>query len=286
MAAIKSYEGRVGRRYPEFGVFVTSPNMDTMTDLHLGNQNIRMRKEYHFGEHDPCFTPQPFNSRTSHLTCLQFPQSVNVGFSEFMWFLPRPDDFTLINSNVSSVCLGVIRQDLHNVLSNQFLKIKKHVSAVLNSSAEGTDSNKRIKGDTKLWDYWARIQYLLGRMSAPSTYEEAAMTWRLTQRLCLKFDARLTWISRVQDMFYTPDARQLPLQPVVGAITDWLDVALNCYRVSCHYHPLFVCLNESTLDGHSSVGLLSPWRRNWASRRQMAGQHSFNVKGVWLPRLF
>ncbi|KAF8880246.1 hypothetical protein CPB85DRAFT_1443014 [Mucidula mucida] len=153
MAAIKSYEGRVGRRYPEFSVF-----------------------EYHFGEHDPCFTPQPFNLCTPHLTCLQFPQSVNVGFSEFIWFLPRPDDFTLIDSNISSVCLGVIHQDLCNVLSDQFLKIKKHVSAVLNSSAEGTNSNKCIKGDTKSWDYRAHIQYLLGQMSAPSTYEKAAMT--------------------------------------------------------------------------------------------------------------
>lgn len=223
----------VGRRYPDLNIVVTSPNMNTMTNAIYGTERIRLRKEYHYGEHDPCLVAQPFSLRTPHLACMPFPGS---GDSNVLWALPSEDEFHPIDGyKLASIPLGVIDKNVVEQLHEKFLQIRSRglllVPSLLSVASTAAQSDPKVK------EYCARAQYLLTRLLSPSIEQEALMTWRLAQRICLELDGRITWLAVIEPEFTKPSAFKVPAPlNVVGAITDRADFAEACYRVSVSPH--------------------------------------------------
>lgn len=64
--------------------------MDTLTEPLIGDLNIRLRRDFHYGEHDPLYMPQPFNEATAHLACIPFP---GTGANTIYWSFPDEASF-------------------------------------------------------------------------------------------------------------------------------------------------------------------------------------------------
>lgn len=105
---MKSYEGLVGCKYPSYDVFVTSPNMDSLPHPLLGPQQIQMRQQLHYGEHDPCLVAQPFNEEVAYLCLIPYPLSSNVTNMAPWLFLTEADFKPIDGHRLSQNPLGLI----------------------------------------------------------------------------------------------------------------------------------------------------------------------------------
>lgn len=185
----------------------------------LGVQNIRLREGFHFGEHDPCFAPQPFNlSLVPHLALIPFPDSMDTNI---LWVFPTEDEFELIPGHLlSPIPLGRISQDLITILEKCFFDMV--------ASQKSPMSNAHPKGR----EYRACIRILISRLLLPATFKQAVMLWRLTQHNCLELHAHISWMADVKPSWGTEHAWKTDsLRSVVGAITDKRDVVEYCFRV-------------------------------------------------------
>lgn len=216
---LKSYEGLVGQHYPTQKLILTSPNMSTIPDINVGPQNIRLRRQFHYGEHDPCLSPQPFDLRVPHLILLRFPGGGDNS-TTIWWTVPSELEFEPI--------------DGHKLSSEPLGFLPKHYVDTLKSMSDSlVPSDAKSTTDSKVKEYRSRIRYLFTRLSTPSTYPEALMVFRLIQRVCLELEAQIQWLSSVKEEFNKPHAwKTHALRSVVGALTDRLDIAEFCFRVS------------------------------------------------------
>lgn len=220
---LKSYEGRIGCRYPELNFFVTSPNMDKLPDSILGPQNIRLRQQLHYGTHDPCLVPQPFNTLTPHLPLIRFPGGPQMTTMIF-WFLPPEEEFEAIDGHKLSLT------PLGRISSHYLSQLKHQYHEILTSA---TSSSSSVNGHPKIREYRTRIRVLFDRLTTPATFQQASMLWRLAQCNCLEMEAKIIWLRDVQPTFTVENALRVhPLRDVVGAVTDRLEIVEYCYRVS------------------------------------------------------
>lgn len=204
--------------------------MDTMPPhLFLGVQNVRLRRELHYGEHDPCLAPQPFDLSTAHLTVIRFPGSApstatpGDGYTTILWARPSETDFEPIaGQTLSENPVGLMSSNLIEQLEKEVEDIYRRLSSPRNPAA-----------DPKVKEYRARIRYLLARLRSPSVSSEANMIWSIAQRVALELDARITWTVHVEPFWEKATAWKVPAtREVVGTLTDRLEVAESCYRVS------------------------------------------------------
>jgi hypothetical protein len=157
-----------------------------MPNILLGIQNIRLRKELHYGEHDPCFSPQPFHEETPHLPLIPFPGS-SEGATDVLWVIPSEDDFEPIaGQTFSPTPVGLISKNCIDQLDVELTRISNRTSIPPrpSSSSTGEDDHanpRQPSTDHKVQTYRTRIRYLLQRLWAPSVYNEAVMMWRIAQ---------------------------------------------------------------------------------------------------------
>ncbi|KAF9060619.1 hypothetical protein BDP27DRAFT_1429844 [Rhodocollybia butyracea] len=170
--ALKAYEGYVRCIYNDEKVFVTSPNMKSLPNLLIGTQQVRLRRDLHFGEHDPCLSPQPFHEETLHLPLIPFP-GLSEGGTKVLWVLPSEDDFE-----------PMADVEITRILSRTL--IPPHPSSL---STTDDVAPCQPSSDPKVRAYRARLHYLLQHLWAPAVYGEAAMMWRIAQCVGLELDA-------------------------------------------------------------------------------------------------
>lgn len=226
---LKSFEGLVGCRFPDSKVYITSPNMDTMYPPLLGTQHICMRRQLHFGEHDPCLAPQLFDERTPHLTCIPFPGSTD---NNILWMLPSENDFEPIEGHkLAKDPIGHLPQHLLDHLNDEYTRILLGLGAGARDSSS-LKTSVSAANDPKVKEYRSRIRYLLSHLQSPSKFGEALMVWHIVQCNCLELDARITWIQSIALKFRAPSVWKVPLPlKVVGAITADLKIAEYCFWV-------------------------------------------------------
>ncbi len=167
VSRLKATDGLIAHKYPEHKVFVTSPNMDCLTEPLLGEQTVRLKKQLHYGVHDPLLFAQPFSSRTPHLCLIRYPGGTHFDTTIF-WDIPPEDKSELANGHqLLTVPLGLIAKDYTTLLDEQFRLLQ--VSASVISSAS----------EPKVHEYIKRMRYLLARLASPATYPEALMVFRI-----------------------------------------------------------------------------------------------------------
>lgn len=213
----------VGRHYPELDIFITSPNMDTLTEPLLGTQTVHLRRDLHYGEHDPCLMPQPFDNDNPHLACLHYP---GMGTHRIFWSLPSKESFEpLPGHNLSDIPLGHLPPIELEQLHGTFMDLKLILDSPPPAYApDGAPSSTALNADLKVKEYQSRFHYLFTRLADSAIYSEAAMLWRIAQRNLLELDARITWLQLLQPKFtvvhsswQVPDPRPLVGAPQTGA---------------------------------------------------------------------
>ncbi|KAE9387635.1 hypothetical protein BT96DRAFT_1004919 [Gymnopus androsaceus JB14] len=206
---LKSYQGLIGRRYLTEKMIISSPNMQTLPESSLlGIQTIRLHHGLHYGKHDPCFAPQPFNfTLAPHLALIPYPGSLDT---ITLWVCPMDEESEAIAGHkLSLVPLGHIRRDLVAHLEKEFFKILAN------------PDSKASKAHPKGKEYCMCIRILLSHLLSPATFQQALMTWRLAQRNCLELHTHVVWLSKVKPTFTSEHAWEThEVRSVVGAITD------------------------------------------------------------------
>ncbi|KAJ3833209.1 hypothetical protein F5878DRAFT_665846 [Lentinula raphanica] len=235
--AIKSHAGLVGREYPEYKLYITSPNSRRLPEPLLGLQNVRLRANYLYGEHDPLLHPQPYDSAVPHLPLIPLPELDHI-----LWLFPDESLFQPIDGfKLAAEPIGHLPKEMIEALEHEYMSIIRdlHASAPSSvspatsfSSSPSTTSPSAVN-DGKVKIYRSRIQYLLGHLKhEASTFSESLMAWRICQRVCLELRARITWIQSVEPRWGVHQAYRVPsLRAVIGALTDRPEIAESCLRV-------------------------------------------------------
>ncbi|KAJ8072102.1 hypothetical protein PM082_015660 [Marasmius tenuissimus] len=105
-APIRSFEGQVGNAYPG-NVLITSPNMDVLYTPPINDCRVRIQKDFHFGQDDPFFHPQPFSRPIAHLAVILTPSSDPTHSLSAAWVQPTSEDFE--ERAALDVCKGLGR---------------------------------------------------------------------------------------------------------------------------------------------------------------------------------
>lgn len=216
---------------------LTSPNMEVFPVHPFGKREIRMRQDRHFGEDDPLYQPQPFDTRVPHLAFIRHASGVSQVLL-MLWFVLEdcPEHFTRLEGADQIHGLGRIHVPFYDVLKGIFSNLKRERSTAVEQE-KYSQGRKRVENDLFLKTYIQRLTVLFCRLELPATFEECASAWCVTQRTVLEFEARLVWLIDVCETFYDASRRHLPLRNVVGALTASFDVADSLFRVS--FFPVF-----------------------------------------------
>lgn len=141
---------------------------------------MRLRRQFHYGEHDPCFSPQPFDMQTPHLSLLRFPgPGTGDNHMTIWWSIPSEEDFEPIDGHkLSPNPLGYLP--------------KAHIDILKSMSDLLTLSNMKMVTNLKVKEYCSRLHYLFTHLSTLATFSEALMVFCLIQRNCLELDGTST----------------------------------------------------------------------------------------------
>ncbi|KAJ3766472.1 hypothetical protein FB446DRAFT_708600 [Lentinula raphanica] len=231
--AIKSHVGLIGRQYPDLGHYITSPNSRRLPEPLLGAQDIRLRANYLYGEHDPLLHPQPYDPAVPHLPLIPLPE-----LDQILWIVPDETLFQPIDGfKLAAEPIGHLPKEMIEALEHEYMDIVRDLLApVPTSSFSSIDSSSppmpSARNDHKVKLYRNRIQYVLGHLThEASNFSETLMAWRICQRACLELRARITWIQFVEPRWGVLEVYRVPTKRiVVGALTDRPEIAENCLR--------------------------------------------------------
>ncbi|KAJ3766647.1 hypothetical protein FB446DRAFT_849579 [Lentinula raphanica] len=236
-AIIKSYNGSVGRVYPNLARYITSPNSSYLPDPLVGPQSIRLRKHLHYGQHDPLLMPQPFSIKTPHLPLIRRPDSTSD--LRILWARPEEDQFDAIDGfKLSAQPIGLLLGPMVDALEHAYFEIIERMSSwaiASASSSSGTSSSstppQSSRTDVQVKSYRGQISYLLGHLrSIPSSFSESRMIFAMCQRCCLELDARITWVQVIAPSWGQMEAWRVPqTREVVGAISSQPLIVESCF---------------------------------------------------------
>ncbi|KAJ3765315.1 hypothetical protein FB446DRAFT_795176 [Lentinula raphanica] len=196
-----------------------------------------------------------------HLTKLSTPSGTSTWFTECLaprkpslWRTqpPTPSSalqfrdealFKPINGfKLAAEPIGHLPKEMIEALEHEYMMTIRDLHALLPSSpslatsysSSPATSLPSASNDSKVKMYRSRIQYLLGHLKhEASTFSETLMAWRICQRVCLELRARITWIQSVEPQWGVHQACKVPsMRAVIGALTDWPDIAECCLRAS------------------------------------------------------
>lgn len=220
--------------------------MNMLTEPLLGIQEIRLRRDLHYGEHDPLLMPQLYNSSIPHLSCIPLASAAD---NTIMWRLPSEDDFEPIDGHkLSAIPLGLFTKTLVGHLSHEYHNVLSGIDSQPNTNNIACPS---LSADSKIKDYRSRARYLLNQLACPATFKRARMTWRIAQRVCLELAGRIIWLRDINQNFSTSHAWLVPeTRQVIGCLTEDPYVVENCYRVST---AAFFSFDSTVLTLHLTV---------------------------------
>lgn len=224
---MKSYEGLIGCKYPAHDVFVTSPNMETLPHPLLGVQQIRMRKQFHYGEHDPNLVAQPFNEQIPYLCLIPYPYTTDAT-NTTVWYMPQESTFEPIDGHrLSQDPLGLLPDNDVRLLEMQFHDLTTSFSQLPPSQISVSSAQS-----SRMKDYKTRIRFLINRLRTPMLWAEAIQCWVFAQRCNLELKALQTWVTSVGPIWDSQPAFAVhALRDVVGALTEQPVVAQKLYQV-------------------------------------------------------
>ncbi|KAJ3779433.1 hypothetical protein GGU10DRAFT_338030, partial [Lentinula aff. detonsa] len=116
--ALMSLDGRVGNILPG-NIIVTSPNSNFLFSpmLQPNERRVRLRKDNHFGQHDPLFCPQPFVPSQAHLALIRAPSADTSHKWALAWKLPTESDFEPVDVDCIAKGLGLLTNTLYSDLA-------------------------------------------------------------------------------------------------------------------------------------------------------------------------
>ncbi|KAJ3830804.1 hypothetical protein F5878DRAFT_648206, partial [Lentinula raphanica] len=180
--AIKSHVGLVGRQYPEFDRYITSPNSRRLPEPLLDKQDVRLQANYLYGEHDPLLHPQPYDPAVPHLPLIPLPE-----LDQILWIAPDETLFQPIDSfKLAAEPIGHLRKEVIEALEHEYMNIVRDLLApapttspsAMDCSSPPTTPSAR--NDPKVKVYRSRIQYLLGHLThEASNFSETLMAWKI-----------------------------------------------------------------------------------------------------------
>ncbi|KAF9038395.1 hypothetical protein BDP27DRAFT_1435480 [Rhodocollybia butyracea] len=170
-------------------------------------QQVRLRRQLHYGEHDILLNAQPINHTLPHHALIRFPGPGHA--TDIFWALPSEDDFEPIDGQkLSGTPLGHLSSTLIKQLYTEFTNLFS------------SPRSPSFTNDPEIKTF-PRVRHLFSQLSVPSLFQQAVMRWRIAQHMILLIDARITWLVEVMPMFAEPDAWKVhTLRNVVGAVTE------------------------------------------------------------------
>ncbi|KAL0573814.1 hypothetical protein V5O48_008141 [Marasmius crinis-equi] len=217
----KSHEGKVRAVFEQDNVFITSPNTPFVADPLCGTRTIRLRRDFHFGEEDPLYFPQPFSSETPHLSLIPYPSNDPAHKHTIAWHIPSlKTDFIPVNALDPSNGLGRLSDPIRTSMKKAVDALVSQASAL--TSAVGVMRAKdceAYKNDQYTRSYIFALKCLLARLSSLASFKETAMAFSLCQRVYLALSARLSWFRDYVVQLREPSVAPLKtVAHVVGAL--------------------------------------------------------------------
>ncbi|KAK1227008.1 hypothetical protein PQX77_009970 [Marasmius sp. AFHP31] len=226
---IQYNEGRVGSEIPQDKILLTSPNTFYTTSPLSGLRTIRMRRDFHFGEEDPLFFPQPYIPGIGYLSVIPFPTSDSTSPHSAAWRTAGPSDFVQVPSNDPSRGLGTLSDEIRLSIQKAFDKLAERiVNTSIDDRSKAESEKANVKNDQLTTRYLYRIKYLLSRLRSLSSYREAVLTFSSCQRAYLELVARVDWLETYRRRMYNPSAANRPVEDAKVASTASLLAAQTC----------------------------------------------------------
>lgn len=195
-------------------MLVTSPNTHVIFTPPLNTCKVRFRKALNFGEDDPIYYPQPFESRIGHLALIPRPSYSRTNRLFLAWFRPNERvDLTPVSS--SDVFVGLVLLD-------------KQLFDTFNDVCNGALANipQSQKDDPYLAGCSTQLKRYLERLlKVPGPKEKCLLLFACAQRLLLETVARTNWLGIYASRIAAAPKRgpPPPVLEVVGAFTEDLD---------------------------------------------------------------
>ena len=227
--ALRSVDGKVGAlvHVPCGEYIVTSPNSNVVYVPPMGTCCVCMKKGFHFAEDDPMLYPQLYVAEVAYLSVIPrrpSPQAFTTDHPDSMAFYqPSDTDFLLKHPERPWLGLGHLIPSVTSELKAMVLSLHHTFRASIVTHCP-TDIDTSVAKDERLHHYDLALQRLLQRLSLPSSRHEYFALVAVMQHVYLEFKAVLTWLRVYQDRFKSR-VNPLPVEHVVGAFTDDLDVA-------------------------------------------------------------
>ncbi|KAK1215779.1 hypothetical protein PQX77_021589 [Marasmius sp. AFHP31] len=180
-----------------------------------------MRKDFHFGEEDPLFFPQPYTAGIGHLSVIPMRTSEASNPHSAAWTIPSHSDFEPAPSADPSRGLGMLSLAIRRPLQACFDSMVQRISTItLDEMVKDPSQRSNLRNDPLTTRYIFTIKFLLARLKSLSSYREAAMTFSLCQRAYLELTGRVEWLATYRALVHNPPTvRSAEDAHVVGALT-------------------------------------------------------------------
>lgn len=214
-------------------MFITSPNSYHLPDEIWGHQQVRLRRNYHYGEHDPLLMPQYLDPRVIYLSLIRLPDAEPP--FHILWRRPEEDEFEVMDGfKLAELPIGRLQKEFVEALERAYHQLYHSVNDARPSSSSDTPATPSLRSDSKFKDYCGRIRFLLAHLTtAVLPFSEALMCSCVCQRNILEMDAYITWMLYVKPTWGEAHSwRKTKTRSVVGGITDKPDLTEHCFRAS------------------------------------------------------
>ncbi len=179
---LQLFDGKVGAKFPQYNVFVMSPNMDMIYLPLLNACHVYMHLHRHFEEDDLLRHPQLYSVLHGHLTIISFP-AYNTNSSQYILFLfiNTSVDFVPLpaNPNHSVQLLSHVKLKLQQLLIGKAVALCKYIKAQQIQEKENHPKSTGLKNNTLIKGYKLHLCHLLARLNLSASASEAIMMFAL-----------------------------------------------------------------------------------------------------------
>jgi hypothetical protein len=179
-----AWDGQVGNILQN-DILVTSPNMSLLYLPFLDKINVRLKRDNHYGVHDPLYYPQVFSKRTAHIAIILRPNLDPQDPYYPAWMKPSSKEFIPDYQNSELVGLGHLQQDFYLRLRAMCERVCKKITD------EIVELNDRFVLEAN-----SQLRTVLARLELPASENDLFMRVAWAQRLALELHARIRWIGK------------------------------------------------------------------------------------------
>ncbi|KAF8060157.1 hypothetical protein FPV67DRAFT_1674119 [Lyophyllum atratum] len=181
------FDGMVGAVVDNGNHFVMSPNVDHIFYPPIGVREVKVRKDFRYGDDDPICGPQPYVASVCHLAAIpRRPLKAHLPLN-IMWWLPSKHDFVIDYSNVLRG-LGQLDGVKLNELRYFVDKMQDRVSRYKDDQNFPKKIQAVIEFSASLNDIFVRLEHL------PTTLQQMQLSVALLQRCYLELVGYLDYM--------------------------------------------------------------------------------------------